>query len=63
MWIDATALTSARDIYDLPEYLWYKDDVLLEMEGTVTSTNTIVASHNFTTEELDKLPDLCYFSF
>lgn len=63
MWTEATALTSAGDINDLPEYSWYKDEGLLEMEGIVTSTETTITSHNFTTLELEKLPDLSKFSF
>lgn len=61
LWSSSKTLTSAGDIYDLPEYSWYKDEDLLEISGTATSTTTTITSHNLTEEELEKLPDLNNF--
>lgn len=61
LWSNSKTLTSAGDIYDLPEYSWYKEENLLEINGTATATTTTITSHNLTEEELEKLPDLNNF--
>ncbi len=63
MWENSVELTNAGGIYDLPDYSWYKSDSLVEIYGTVTSSDTTVTSHNLTSEELTKLDDLSNFSF
>lgn len=62
-WNDSTTLTSAGDINNLPDYSWYKDNALLEINGTLTSTDTTITEHNLTSEELTNLPDLTNFKF
>ena len=42
----------------LPTYSWYKDDAISTVIGTVNKTTTSITSHNYTTEELENLPDL-----
>lgn len=54
LWNNSKTLTSAGDIHDLPEYSWYKDDDLVEINGTATATTTTINSHNLTEEELKK---------
>lgn len=61
LWKNSNTLTSAGDIYDLPEYSWYKDEGLLEIKGTANSTTTTITNHNLTDEELKKMPDLNNF--
>lgn len=61
LWSNSKTLTSAGDINDLPEYSWYKDDDLLEINGNIDATKTTITSHNLTEEELNKLPDLNNF--
>lgn len=61
LWKNSNTLTSAGDIYDLPEYSWYKDEGLLEISGTANSTTTTITNHNLTDEELKKMPDLNNF--
>ena len=61
LWSNSKTLTSAGDIYDLPEYSWYKEGDLLEINGTATATTTTITSHNLTEEELKKLPNLNNF--
>lgn len=61
LWSNSKTLTSAGDIYDLPEYSWYKEGDLLEISGTATATTTTITSHNLTEEELKKLPNLNNF--
>lgn len=51
LWKNSNILTSAGDIYDLPEYSWYKDEGLLEIKGTANSTTTTITNHNLTDEE------------
>lgn len=63
LWSNSKTLTSAGDIYDLPDYSWHKDEDLLEINGTVDATTTTVTSHNLTEEELKKTPDLSNFLF
>lgn len=61
LWNNSKTLTSADDIHDLPEYSWYKDNDLLEINGTATATTTTITSHNLTEEELKKVSDLNNF--
>lgn len=63
MWTNSEELTNAGGINNLPEYSWYKDDELINIEGTFTTDSTTITNHNFTEEELNKLPDLNNFSF
>ena len=63
MWQDSTFLSSAGDINNLPNYSWYKNDNLLEIEGIMTSTMTAITHHNITTSELKNLPDIGNFTF
>ncbi len=63
MWTNSKELNSAGGINDLPEYSWYKDNELINIEGTITKDSTTITKHNFTEEELNKLPDLNNFSF
>lgn len=63
MWPNATQFSSAGDIYNLPDYLWYKDDGLINIWGTVTATDTSITSHNFTEKELSKISSLNDFAF
>ena len=63
LWTNSTTLTSAGDINDLPEYSWYKNDDLLEIKGIINTTETTIESNNFTSEELNELPDLTNFVF
>ncbi len=63
LWSSSKTLTSAGDINDLPLYSWYKDDDLIEINGTFDSTTTSITSHNLTEEELTNLPELSNFLF
>lgn len=63
LWNDSALITDAGGIYDLPTYSWYKNTELIQIRGTLTSTDTSITSHNFTDEELKDLPDLSNFSF
>ncbi len=63
LWSNSKTLTSAGDINDLPLYSWYKDDGLIEINGTFDSTTTSITSHNLTEEELTNLPELSNFLF
>lgn len=63
MWNNSTSLTSAGSLENLYDYSWGKDDGLLEVNGTFSSTETVITSHNLTTEELKVLPDLSNFVF
>ncbi len=63
MWPDASDLTSAGGIRNLPNYSWYKDSGLLKMEGVITSSLTSITSYNITKDELKKLPDIGNFTF
>lgn len=40
MWQNSTDISSAGDINNIPDYSWYKDDGLLQIEGTITSDLT-----------------------
>lgn len=62
-WTSSTPLTNAGDIYNLPDYSWYKNDSLTIISGQATSTSTYVTNHNFTTEELNSLPSISNFHF
>lgn len=63
LWSNSKTLTIAGDINDLPLYSWYKDDGLIEINGTFDSTTTSITSHNLTEEELTNLPELSNFLF
>lgn len=63
MWNNSTSLTSAGSLENLYDYSWGKDDGLLEVNGTFSSTETVITSHNLTAEELKVLPDLSNFVF
>lgn len=62
-WNNSLALAGAGNINNLPDYSWYKNNDLLEINGTITSTVTTVTSHNLTDEELAVLPDITNFKF
>lgn len=64
-WNVQEPLASAGDIYNIPEYSWYKLETLgnILISGTLTSTGTTISSHNFTPDELTKMPALVYFIF
>lgn len=51
-WTDSTILANAGTIHNLPDYYWYKENDLVEIEGEVTSTTTTINKHNLTIEEL-----------
>lgn len=40
MWQNSTDLSSAGDINNIPDYSWYKDNDLIQIEGTITSDLT-----------------------
>lgn len=63
MWQDSTELSAAGDINNIPDYSWYKEDGILEMEGTITSSMTAITSYNITPSESQKLPDIGNFKF
>lgn len=63
MWSDSMPLSSAGDIYNRPDYYWYKEDDLLSISGVITSTSTSITSHNLTDVELGKLSSLQDFVF
>lgn len=63
LWINSTSLTSAGDINNLPDYSWYKEEGTFNISGQATSTTTYVTNHNFTTEEINRLPSLTNFHF
>ena len=63
MWPNATDLSSAGDINNIPTYSWYKDNAPLKIEGLITSSLTSITSYNITKEELQKLPDIGNFTF
>ena len=63
MWTDSLDLASAGGINNIPDYYWYKNDDLIQIEGTLTSTTTSITKHNLTNEELQDLSDINYFSF
>lgn len=63
MWINSTILTSAGDINNLPDYSWYKENDLINIEGIITSTATTITKYNLIASELKKLPDVGNFAF
>lgn len=63
IWVNSTDLTSAGDIYDLPDYSWYKENDLMEISGIIASTATSITSMNLTSDELKNLPDIGNFAF
>ncbi len=63
MWQDSTQLSNAGDINNLPNYSWYKNDNLLQIDGIMTSSMTAITHHKMTTSELAKLPDIGNFTF
>ncbi len=63
MWQNSTQLSAAGDINNLPDYSWYKDNNLLIIEGTITSSLTSITKYNITTSELANLPDIGNFTF
>lgn len=46
----------------LPTYSWYKKLELSNVSGTFTSAKTIIDSNNYTSEELQTLPDLSNYN-
>lgn len=58
IWYSSTEFVSAGTINNLPEYSWYKDEDLIVLKGTFDQTATTINYHNFTTEEINKLPSL-----
>ena len=63
MWQNSTQLSAAGDINNLPNYSWYKNNSLLQIDGIMTSSMTAITHHNITTSELAKLPDIGNFTF
>lgn len=63
MWKESVELVSAGTINNLPNYDWYKEENLININGTFEENNFIINSHNFSNEELNKLPDLNNFIF
>ena len=63
MWPDSTQLSAAGDINNLPNYSWYKNNSLLQIDGIMTSSMTAITHHNITTSELAKLPNVGNFTF
>lgn len=63
MWLNSTDISSAGDINDLPNYSWYKESNLLEIEGLITSSLTSITKYNITPSELKNLPDIGNFAF
>lgn len=63
MWDNATELSYAGDIDDLPNYSWYKENDLLKVNGIITSSLTSITSYNLTTSELKNLSDIGNFNF
>lgn len=63
MWNNSTALSSAGNITNLPDYYWYKETGLVRFEGIISSSLTAITNHNLTKDELSKLSDIGNFSF
>mgnify|MGYP000848762101 FL=1 len=63
MWQNSTEISSAGDINNLPDYSWYKENSLIQIEGIITPTMTTITHHNITTEELKNLPDVDNLTF
>lgn len=47
----------------LPEYSWYKEKENSSVVGTFSSSQVKITSHNFTEQEIEKLPSLDNFIF
>ena len=47
----------------LPSYSWYKEDSSASISGNFNSSTCKIVSHNFSSDELNKLPDLSNFIF
>lgn len=63
MWQNSTDLSTAGDINNIPDYSWYKDNDLIQIEGTITSSLTSITKYNLTSSEITKLPDVGNFKF
>ena len=63
MWQDSKELSAAGDINNLPDYSWYKENNLLKIEGTITSSLTAITNYNLTPAELKNMPDVGNFKF
>lgn len=63
LWTNSTTFSSAGDISNMPDYSWYKENGIVDISGTLSSTDTTVTTHNFTEEELGVLPSLDNFKF
>lgn len=63
MWANSTEFSMAGDINNLPNFSWYKKDGLLEINGTLSSNDTTITSHNLSESELASLQDLSNFVF
>lgn len=63
MWQNSVEVSAAGDINNLPDYSWYKENDLLKMEGTITSSLTSITSYNITASEMKILPDIGNFTF
>lgn len=57
------AIPIEQDASYLPTYAWYKENDISIISGTFSSTTTKIESHNFTEEEVKKLPLLTNFIF
>lgn len=63
MWENSTEISAAGDINNIPDYSWYKENDLLKIKGTITSSMTAITENNLTTNELKKLPNIGNFTF
>lgn len=63
MWETAKDISEAGSIDDIPKYSWYKESTLSSVSGTLSSTQTIINTNNYTSEELNVLPALSNFNF
>ena len=63
MWNAAKEISEAGSIDDIPTYSWYKTSDLSNIVGTLSSSQTVINSNNYTTEELNTLPALTNFNF
>ncbi len=62
-WTTLSPIASAGDIYNIPEYSWYKIENLnnLVITGNITAITTTVLTNNLTTGEISSLPSLNNF--
>lgn len=62
-WLTVTPYASAGNIYDIPNYSWYKLENTnnLTVSGTITTTTTTISSINLTPSEQAILPALSNF--